>query len=122
VDAALSAGSLALKAMPGLRAPDNVADTRPLDEKQKHLKELCSEMESIFISVLMRQMRQTIWKSDFLPEASGDDIFRSMWETEVAGRVEKGSGGFGIADSIYRELERQGEWRKPAQDSQSSSL
>ena len=122
MDAALSAGSLALKAMPGLRAPDNVADTRPLDEKQKHLKELCSEMESIFISVLMRQMRQTIWKSDFLPEASGDDIFRSMWETEVAGRVEKGSGGFGIADSIYRELERQGEWRKPAQDSQSSSL
>lgn len=122
MDAALSAGSLALKAMPGLRAPDNVADTRPLDEKQKHLKELCSEMESIFISVLMRQMRQTIWKSDFLPEASGDDIFRSMWEAEVAGRVEKGSGGFGIADSIYRELERQGEWRKPAQDSQFSSL
>jgi flagellar protein FlgJ len=108
--------------MRGLYPPDNGAKTQPLDEKQKHLKELCSEMESIFISVLMRQMRQTVWKSDFLPETSGDDIFKSMWETEVAGRVEKGSGGFGIADSIYKELERQGEWRKPAQDSQFWSL
>ena len=118
MNAVLSAGSPALKAAGELYTPSDSSADKTLNANQKKLKELCNDMESIFISVLMRQMRQTIWKSDFLPETSGEDIFRSMWESEVAGRVENGTGGFGIADSIYRELERQGEWRKPAQGSQ----
>jgi len=98
------------------------SDSGKAAEKTGRLRELCNEMESIFVSVLMRQMRQTIWESDFLPRSPGEDMFRSLWEAEVAGRMQGRLGGFGIADSIYRELERSGEWQKTHLHSPSSSL
>ncbi|MBN1808745.1 MAG: rod-binding protein [Planctomycetes bacterium] len=119
--AAISVGQLALKAMRGLFPPDPAAPA-PVASDNSRLRELCTEMESIFLSVLMRQMRQTVTRSDFLPQAAGEDMFKSLWEVEVADRVGRSGRGFGIADSIYNQLERHGRCTKAELLSPCSSL
>lgn len=108
----LSVQDLIESLQPGRGASDPLVEgSRDPVPAAEELKDLCRQMEGIFIGTLMRQMRQTIWKSDFLPEGPGSDIFRSLYEIEMGERMAQ-RGGFGLAEALYAQLERTGSWRK----------
>ena len=92
-------------------SPITAGESEGAPARKQELRDLCRQMEGIFIGTLMRQMRQTIWKSDFLPEGPGADIFKSLYEVEMGERMAQ-RGGFGIADALYAQLEGNGSWRK----------
>lgn len=71
--------------------------------EKEELMKVCREFESIFINMLMKQMRATIPKSDFLNRGIDREIFESMFDEEVSKEMAKG-GGIGLAREIYRSL------------------
>lgn len=73
------------------------------DEK---LKETCQEFESMFVNLMLKEMRKTIPESDFMPQSFATQTFEEMYDEEIAKSVSKGK-GIGIADAMYRQMSYQ---------------
>jgi Rod binding protein. len=71
------------------------------DDEQ--LKKACQDFESIFVSMVLRNMRATIPKDDLYNNSFGMDIFTSMLDDEYAKKISE-AGGFGLADILYKQL------------------
>lgn len=65
------------------------------------LRDACSDFESIFISMIMRQMLDSIPKSG--PKVAGSDLMQTLSDQAVASHIAK-SGGFGLAKVMYEQL------------------
>ncbi len=70
-------------------------------ETRLQLKQACEEFESIFISMVFRQMMESIPKSNDSNPSSG---ILSGIADEAVGRYLAKSGGFGLQESLMREL------------------
>ncbi len=67
-------------------------------------RKVAQEFEALFTSFLMRAMRNTITRSDFIPESLGEKIYTQMLDDEYA-RVISEHGNLGLADLILKEIE-----------------
>ncbi|MTV48696.1 hypothetical protein GJ688_06850 [Heliobacillus mobilis] len=74
-------------------------------KKQKQLRELCQEFESVFIYQMFKGMRSTVMKSDFVEAAPGRDIWEDMRDQEYAKQMAKRE-DMGLAKMLYTELSR----------------
>jgi peptidoglycan hydrolase FlgJ len=80
-----------------------VADSAAIDKKSK-LFEQCQEFESIFVKMMLKQMRATVDKSDSLLSGGwAEDIYQDMLDDEYSKTMAKNA-GFGLADQLYRQL------------------
>ena len=76
--------------------------------KQEHDPELwkvSKQFEAIFVQQMLSEMRKTVSKSGFMPSGFAEDVHASMMDDAVAQTGVKQS-SFGIAENIYRQLER----------------
>ena len=73
-------------------------------EKDAALWKVSRQFEAIFVQQMMAEMRKTVSKSDFMPSGYAEDVHASMMDEAIAQASTKRS-NFGIADSIYRQLE-----------------
>ncbi len=69
------------------------------------LKKACQDFESIFLFHLLRTMRSTIPKDEFLEDDLGGDILTSVMDEELAKKIASRQ-GLGISDMLYKELSR----------------
>lgn len=67
------------------------------------LREATQQFESLFISQLMKSMRDTVPQSQLLSAGTGQQLFREMLDQEIAGRVSQ-SGGIGIGEMLFQQL------------------
>lgn len=67
------------------------------------LKKTCQDMESVFLGLMLKNMRNTVMRSSLIPESNGEKIMRSMLDQELATKMSK-AGGIGIASMLYKEL------------------
>lgn len=67
------------------------------------LKAACTEMEAVFLNLLLTQMRRTIPKNSLSGESSQQEMMRSMLDSEMTKNMAK-AGGTGLADMLYRQL------------------
>jgi Rod binding domain-containing protein len=58
------------------------------------------------LSMMYKQMKATVVKSDLMKEDPGMDIFQSMEDDELMKQASK-TGSFGLAASLYKQLSRQ---------------
>jgi soluble lytic murein transglycosylase-like protein len=77
-------------------------------------RKVAQEFEALFTSYMMKSMRSTIERSDFLPESLGEKIYTSMLDDEYAKQISD-EGSLGLADLIYKEIAKN-------QDNETSSL
>jgi len=77
----------------------------PIDRQSK-LYQQCSEFESIFVNMMLKEMRATVDKSGLIDGGQTEDIFSDMLYDEYSKTMSK-SAGFGLADAVYVELSRQ---------------
>ncbi|KAB2952595.1 flagellar biosynthesis protein FlgJ [Heliorestis acidaminivorans] len=75
-------------------------------EEDKKLRELCQEFESIFIYQMLKSMRNTIDRSDLIPESPGRQIWESMLDEEYAKEMAKKE-DLGLARLLYQDLSGQ---------------
>lgn len=77
--------------------------TQPFDAARA--RAVSREMESIFLRQLLRAMRATTLEHASAQEP-GTRMYRGMFDDALADRIAQTS-GLGLADRIYREIERQ---------------
>ncbi len=75
---------------------------KPLDRK---LWDVCVEAESLFVAKMLKEMRKTVHKNDFLHGGFAEEIFEDMLYDEYALRLSKNT-SLGMAKMLYDELSR----------------
>jgi len=91
------------------------------DGDKKELKQVCQQFESIMMSMMYKQMKATITKSDFMESSQEKEIYDSMLDDELMNKV--GSRGIGLADILYKQLSRQMDRIvKPSDNMESSEI
>ncbi|MEW5946992.1 MAG: rod-binding protein [bacterium] len=71
------------------------------------LKYYCEELESLFIYLLLKEMRKTVPETKLFHGGRAEEIFRDLHDEELARQLAHArGGGIGIADMLYRQLSR----------------
>lgn len=73
---------------------------------ERKLREVCQDFEGILLSIIYREMKATILKSDLLPESGERRIFEEMLDQKLMEEASKGR-GLGLADMLYNQLSKQ---------------
>jgi flagellar protein FlgJ len=82
-----------------LRSVKNMA----ADQADPQLREACTEMESLFINYLFKEMRATIQKSGFISGGRAEEIFTSMMDVEQSRKI-SAAGGIGLSAIMLEQL------------------
>ena len=70
---------------------------------EENLEEVAQKFEAIFLGFLIKQMWESVDKSELLPEGPGRQIHEGLLITMLADHLAE-SGGIGIADSLTQQL------------------
>lgn len=73
---------------------------KPLDRR---LMEACYDMESIFVSKMLKEMRKTVHKNEWLHGGFAEEIFEDMLYDEYAANISR-TANLGLAKLLYREM------------------
>lgn len=79
-----------------------VADSRAID-RASPLYEQCREFESIFVKMMLKEMRNSVEKSGLVDGGWAEGIFQDMLDDEYSKTITK-TAGLGLADQVYRQL------------------
>ncbi len=72
---------------------------------KEELKAVCTELESVMLSMLYKQMKATIPTGGFIETSTARSIFQDMLDEEL---MKKGSErGIGVGDMLYKQLSAQ---------------
>ena len=113
-DNLMSLGSAGMQAESAKLQQMKAAYMNPADKDHKKLKQAAQEFESVFVQQMLDAMDKTVNREDsVLGGGSAEDYFRGMLNEQVAKSIStrQGGSGFGLAESIYQQMERQ---MKPA--------
>ena len=72
------------------------------------LQAACRDMESLFISYLLKEMRATINKSGFISGGKAEEIFTSLLDVELSKKM-SAAGGIGLSSILIKQLGGQSE-------------
>ena len=73
-------------------------------DKKSKLYEQCQEFESIFVKMMLKEMRNSVDKSDSLLSGGwAEDIYSDMLDDEYSKSMAK-TAGFGLSDQLYKQL------------------
>jgi flagellar protein FlgJ len=72
------------------------------------LEAACRDMESLFLTHLLKEMRKTISKSGFISGGRAEEIFTSMLDVELSKRMSE-AGGIGLSSLLFQQLGKQSE-------------
>lgn len=75
------------------------------DEAMARLTKVSRDFESIFLAYLLKTMRDTVPKSDFLGHSRESEIFGSMRDEELAKNLAQ-SGGIGLSRLLVEQLKK----------------
>lgn len=76
------------------------AETGQSDPK---LQAACQDMESLFLTYLLKEMRATINKSGFISGGKAEEIFTSLLDVELSKKMSD-AGGIGLSSLLLRQL------------------
>lgn len=90
------------------RLTETVQSVKRIDDEKDDpkLRSACQEMESLFITHLLKEMRATVDKSGFISGGRAEEIFTSMLDVELS-KEASARGGVGLADILYNQLKNQ---------------
>ncbi len=67
------------------------------------LQAACRDMESLFLSYLLKEMRATITKSGFISGGKAEEIFTSLLDVELSKKMSD-AGGIGLSSLLLQQL------------------
>ncbi|MFA5577317.1 MAG: rod-binding protein [Tissierellaceae bacterium] len=91
---------------------DNQRDTSILQKKMENLKdeddkklmEVCKEFESVFIHMMLKEMKKTVPDNGIIEKSQASLIFEDMHLEELSKEMAKGDSGMGIAKVLYQQF------------------
>lgn len=89
--------------LPPLASSGAVAfSQRPID-KGSALYKSAQDFEAIFIKQMLDTMRKTVDRAGLIERGPGEEIFEDMLYDKYSQKMSQ-SAGFGLADTLYRQL------------------
>ncbi len=73
------------------------------DQADPKLQAACREMESLFLSYMLKEMRATINKSGFISGGKAEEIFTSLLDVELSKKM-SAAGGIGLSAILLKQL------------------
>jgi flagellar protein FlgJ len=73
------------------------------DKDDPRLRAACAEMESLFLSHLLKEMRATVEKSGFIDGGQAEEIFTSLLDVEISKKM-AAAGGIGLSAILLEQL------------------
>jgi len=86
-------------------ADPNTPESKVDPAVRAKLRQSANEFESVFVSQMLGHMLDGVEVDQTFGGGHAEEMFRSMLTNEYGKQVSR-SGGFGIADQVYRELLR----------------
>lgn len=96
--------------------PDAILSSTPLDslilskstssketKSPEKLKDSCSELESLFVYYLLKEMRNTIPKSGLMGDKKTEEMYQSMLDLQLSKEISS-KREIGIASMLYRQM------------------
>ena len=80
-------------------------DTSKMDNTHKRLWDACVEVESLFVAKMLKEMRKTVPKNEWLHGGHAEEIFEDMLYDEYSLNMSKNY-NFGMARLLYDEMSR----------------
>ncbi len=91
----------------GLGRTDRAGRGRPADPAQAaKLRKAAQDFESVFLGLMLSNMRQTVHADERFSGGVGERAFRPLLDEQFAQAASRRGGGFGIGEILYRSLER----------------
>ena len=84
-----------------LKVQENNNNSDPITDKK--LKRATQDFEALFIDNIFKSMRKTIPEGGLIKKTPGDDMYKEMFDTEVALHLAKGK-GIGLSGMLYNQL------------------
>ena len=69
----------------------------------EQLRKAAKDFEAVFMSEVLKGMRETVHKEDMFHGGAGEDMFEGLLDDEISKRI-AGQGSLGIAEMLYRDL------------------
>jgi flagellar protein FlgJ len=73
------------------------------DKDDPRLHAACAEMESLFLSHLLKELRATVDKSGFISGGQAEEIFTSLLDVEISKKMSV-AGGIGLSAILLEQL------------------
>lgn len=74
------------------------------DKDDEALRQVCKEFESIFLSMMFKEMKKTIPEDGLIEKSTGRKIFEDMHIDELSKEIASGDDGLGIAEMLYQQF------------------
>jgi peptidoglycan hydrolase FlgJ len=84
----------------------------PSVSKDSKINSACTEMESLFIQNMFKEMRASISKGGLTSGGKAEEMFTDMLDAELAKTI-SASGGIGLSSMVRRQLESVSEIGNP---------
>ena len=76
-------------------------------ERLGKLKKSCADIESLFVSTLLKTMRRTAPKSGLLKDQTGGDVYRSIYTEQLSIHLSRSQGqGIGVGQAVFGAMVR----------------
>ena len=86
----------------GITANQSVMESHK-DAQNNRLKRACTEFESIFITYMLKSMRNTLVEDGLFGKTNEAKIVKSMFDEKLALGIARG-GGIGLGRMLFEEL------------------
>jgi peptidoglycan hydrolase FlgJ len=73
--------------------------------ESSELRKTCQAFESLFVNQVMKEMRDTITKDDFLDGGQAEQIYTSLLDEKFAEEIAT-NGSLGLAKKLYESLSK----------------
>ena len=73
-------------------------------EQDEALKQACRDFESIFLSIMFKEMRKTVPEDGLIEKSAGTEIFEEMHIEELSKEIANRDEGLGIAEMLYKQF------------------
>jgi hypothetical protein len=77
----------------------------PKTHSDAELRQVSKNFESIFMQMMLKEMRNSVEKSSLLGNSQATEIFESLHDEQLSKQLSY-SGGIGIGDLIYQKLQQ----------------
>jgi flagellar protein FlgJ len=75
-------------------------------EKEKKLRKVCADFESIFTYYMFKTMRQSIPQSGYFKQSPGKDAYNMLFDQKVAEEMANKGKGSGLQQTLFEQLNK----------------
>jgi len=72
-------------------------------QDEEELKDACTQFEELMLSIMYKQMKATVQRSELLEEDAGRETYEQWQDDALIAEIAE-NGSFGLADMLYKQL------------------